>query len=240
MSALAVTPRLDASIQKPVPKTIEKVVFELKAASPKSIELHLDDGQVLSTPYRFEAEKNAPQILVRARAEGYLEREITVTFEQNYTKELSLDKKPTSPVISKQKNDLRRLCSNMMMNNSSHFAHVFRLLKDFGSSSFGRRRLHRWALVCLVCLLGLIPPSRAETLADIYTAAATAFKNKEYQKALMLFQKYRQIRPEAAIEVNIGRCYEKLGDYQNARLHCKIALSQRFVDQSTKKTAKNV
>ena len=101
--ALAVTPLLDASIRKPVPKTIEKVVFELKAASPKSIELHLDDGQVLSTPYRFEAERNAPQIRLRARAEGYLEREITVSFEQNYTKELSLDKKPTSPVISKQK-----------------------------------------------------------------------------------------------------------------------------------------
>ena len=31
----SVTPLLDASIRKPVPKTIEKVVFELKAASPK-------------------------------------------------------------------------------------------------------------------------------------------------------------------------------------------------------------
>ena len=39
-----VASRLDASIQKPVPRVIEKVVFELKAASPKSIELHLEDG----------------------------------------------------------------------------------------------------------------------------------------------------------------------------------------------------
>ncbi|MGB0645623.1 MAG: PEGA domain-containing protein, partial [Bradymonadia bacterium] len=71
----------------------------------------------------------------------------------------------------------------------------------------------------------------------IYQEAVKAFKAGDYTTALTKFQLVNQQRPDPVLDLNIGRCYEKLGNYQSALVHCKIALNHRNTSGATRRTA---
>lgn len=96
-------------------------------------------------------------------------------------------------------------------------------------------RVIRRGIFGLVLLLPLF--SQADDTMQLYTAAVKAFKGGQYKTALLKFQVVNKRRPDPVLELNIGRCHEKLGDYRSALVHCKIALGHRNTSAATRRTA---
>jgi tetratricopeptide (TPR) repeat protein len=83
----------------------------------------------------------------------------------------------------------------------------------------------------------LINVSYADDTMRLYKGAVEAFKAGKYADALEKFKTVNQRRPDPVLDLNIGRCYEKLSDYQSALVHCKIALNHRNTSLATRRTA---
>lgn len=86
--------------------------------------------------------------------------------------------------------------------------------------------------LCLAGLaLGPLAPRVAHAQGDRAQArelsreAAELFKAKNYDAALVKFRAANDLVPHPVLDVNIGRCYEKLKDPTQALAHCKAALN---------------
>ena len=100
---------------------------------------------------------------------------------------------------------------------------------------FRRLRICSWAL--FLCVSVHLNVSFADDTMSLYKGAVEAFKAGHYEAALKKFEVVNRRRPDPVLELNIGRCFEKLGNYQSALVHCKIALSHRNTSSATRRTA---
>ena len=71
---------------------------------------------------------------------------------------------------------------------------------------------------------------------DLAQEAAAAYKDGRFKDAIA-FKAANQLQPDPVLDVNIGRCYEKLGQLSEALLHCKVALSASGANSSVRKAA---
>jgi tetratricopeptide (TPR) repeat protein len=55
--------------------------------------------------------------------------------------------------------------------------------------------------------------------------AAELFRAGQYEAALEKFTEANRLVPHPNLDVNIGRAYEKLEQFDQALIHCKIALN---------------
>ena len=72
---------------------------------------------------------------------------------------------------------------------------------------------------------------------DLAQEAAAAYKDGRFKDAIKAFKAANQLQPDPVLDVNIGRCYEKLGQLSEALLHCKVALSASGANSSVRKAA---
>ena len=100
-----------------------------------------------------------------------------------------------------------------------------------------------WARVwALVLVFGL--PVQAHAQSDVTKAQAlnregtAAYRAKDYALALEKFKAANALVPNPTFDVNIGRCHEKLGQFAQALVHCKIALNATSAIGATRATAK--
>jgi hypothetical protein len=73
---------------------------------------------------------------------------------------------------------------------------------------------------------------------ELARSAATAYKAGKYKEAIAAFREANKLQPDPRLDINIGRCFEKLGQFAEALLHCKIALNARSSDASAKSAAR--
>ena len=83
----------------------------------------------------------------------------------------------------------------------------------------------------------LINVGYADDTMRLYKSAVEAFIAGKYTDALEKFKIVNQRRPDPVLDLNIGRCFEKLSNYQSALVHCKIALNHRNTSLATRRTA---
>ncbi|MGB0645622.1 MAG: serine/threonine protein kinase [Bradymonadia bacterium] len=76
--------------EKPIPTV---VTVELKAGFPEEIQLALDNGETVPTPYSMEAEQNSASIEIRAFAKGFEDKTLTINFDKNVQLAIILKKK---------------------------------------------------------------------------------------------------------------------------------------------------
>ncbi|MSP72527.1 MAG: PEGA domain-containing protein [Myxococcales bacterium] len=99
------------------------------------------------------------------------------------------------------------------------------------------------AIALLIGLLLLSVDVFAATADDVAEArrlgqeAAVAFRDKRFDEALELFQQANALVPHANLEVNVGRSYEALGQFDLALVHCKMALNAPGVPAPTRAAA---
>lgn len=109
-----------------------------------------------------------------------------------------------------------------------------------------RPKIFRGPLICALVLLALAvisaPASAQDSKADQARAlslkAAEAFKAKRHAEALELFEQANALVPHPNLEVNIGRCYEALGQPEQALAHCRAALEAPTVPEVTASAAR--
>jgi hypothetical protein len=73
--------------------------------------------------------------------------------------------------------------------------------------------------------------------AQLAGKGAKAYRDKRYEEALAHFRAANQIVPHPNLDVNIGRCYLKLGQPEQAIINCKIALNAPGVPSATRAAA---
>ncbi len=99
----------------------------------------------------------------------------------------------------------------------------------------------------LVFLLLLLTAPLAYAASDAEVArarqlsaeAADLFRDGKHAEALEKFEKANRIVPHPNLDVNIGRCHEALGRYDEALLHCKIALNAPTTPAPTRLAARS-
>ncbi len=64
------------------------------------------------------------------------------------------------------------------------------------------------------------------------------YKAGKYAEALEQFKQANALRPNPTLDVNIGKCHERLGQLNEALLHCKIALNARRAPAAVRKAAR--
>jgi len=67
--------------------------------------------------------------------------------------------------------------------------------------------------------------------------AAELFRAGQYEAALEKFTEANRLMPHPNLDVNIGRAYEKLEQFDQALIHCKIALNAPGVPEATRSAA---
>ncbi|MEE2755276.1 MAG: PEGA domain-containing protein [Myxococcota bacterium] len=77
----------------------------------------------------------------------------------------------------------------------------------------------------------------AKSAVDFAQSAAKAYKAGQYLEAISAFKEANKRQPDPILDINIGRCYEKLGRFADALLHCKIALSASPPNSQARKAA---
>jgi len=68
-------------------------------------------------------------------------------------------------------------------------------------------------------------------------AGAEAFRAKSWDEALAAFKEANALVPHPNLDVNIGRTYEALAQFDQAMIHCKIALNAPGVPEATRQAA---
>jgi len=99
----------------------------------------------------------------------------------------------------------------------------------------------RWVLFTLILCVGsqgFAQSAAKPTAVSLAKKAAAAYKMGNYAAAIQALQEANRIEPDPVLDINIGRCYEKLGKFSEALLHCKIALNARSSDAGTQAAAK--
>ncbi len=102
----------------------------------------------------------------------------------------------------------------------------------------------RRALWCLLWLVAALPaaalaasPDEVKQARELSRQGADAFRTEKYEQALGFFREANRLVPHPNLDVNIGRCYEALGQPDQAMVHCKIALNAPGVPSSTRQAA---
>jgi hypothetical protein len=104
-----------------------------------------------------------------------------------------------------------------------------------------RRVVARAALAAALCgpPAALAAPKQDVAAArTLSRAGAQAFRAADYETAIAKFQAANRLVPHPNLDVNIGRSYEKLGQPEQALVHCKIALNAPGVPAGTRKAAR--
>lgn len=108
----------------------------------------------------------------------------------------------------------------------------------------------RTALSLTLCLLvgalatGAPRPAAAQTAderaraRELSQQAALLFKRNDYAGALTRFREANRLVPHPVLDVNIGRCYEKLDDPAQALAHCKAALNSEGAPDAVREAAR--
>ncbi len=92
-------------------------------------------------------------------------------------------------------------------------------------------------IVCLLAPPAWSAPDDVRRARDLSQEASKAFRAKQYEKALAKFREANRLVPHANLDVNIGRCYEALGQPDQALVHCKVALNAPSVPAPTRQAA---
>lgn len=80
-------------------------------------------------------------------------------------------------------------------------------------------------------------PQQIERARQMSAAGAEAFRAKSWDEALAAFKEANTLVPHPNLDVNIGRTYEALGQFDQAMIHCKIALNAPGVPEATRQAA---
>jgi hypothetical protein len=100
-------------------------------------------------------------------------------------------------------------------------------------------------LVLLLTLSLCSPAALAASDAEVARArqlsseGADLFRDGKYAQALEKFERANRIVPHPNLDVNIGRCHEALGRFDEALLHCKIALNAATTPAPTRLAARS-
>jgi len=81
-------------------------------------------------------------------------------------------------------------------------------------------------------------PSDQTQAVEFARSAAQAYKEGRYEDAIRDFQAANKLQPDPTLDINIGRCYEKLNKIPEALLHCKIALNARSASSKVRTAAR--
>lgn len=84
---------------------------------------------------------------------------------------------------------------------------------------------------------GQAEESDQQTFKDLTRRGAQAFQQKDYAQAVELFEKAYAIRPIPNLLYNIGRVYEKKGDFEKAISHYEQFINQPDVDIKARRDA---
>ncbi len=90
--------------------------------------------------------------------------------------------------------------------------------------------------ILLVPLVG--NEAHGKSAVEFAKSAAAAYKAGQFVDAIKDFKEANKRQPDPILDINIGRCYEKLGRFADALLHCKIALSASPPNSQARKAAK--
>lgn len=86
--------------------------------------------------------------------------------------------------------------------------------------------------------LALAQPADTEEEARVLAKeAAKAFRDGDFHVALARFQAANALVPHPTLQVNIGRSFEKLGQWENALDACRAVLAQPALPEATSKAA---
>jgi len=80
-------------------------------------------------------------------------------------------------------------------------------------------------------------PHEIERARQMSAAGAEAVRAKSWDEALAAFKEANALVPHPNLDVNIGRTYEALGQFDQAMIHCKIALNAPGVPEATRQAA---
>lgn len=106
-----------------------------------------------------------------------------------------------------------------------------------------RRPIVSLALLALALLAATGPargaaPEEVESARRLGREGAELYRAGDYAEALRRFEEANRLVPHPNLEVNIGRCYEQLGQLDRALLHCKVALAAPGVPEPTRRAAR--
>lgn len=94
------------------------------------------------------------------------------------------------------------------------------------------------ALCLLVAAAQAATPDDVKRARDLSREGAAAFRAEKFEVALARFREANRLVPHPNLDVNIGRCYEALGQPDQALVHCKIGLNAQGVPESTRQAAR--
>ncbi len=102
------------------------------------------------------------------------------------------------------------------------------------------RHFCRAGLVALCFLVSPVwaAPDDVKRARELSREAAVAFLAKNFEAALTKFREANRLVPHPNLDVNIGRCYEALGQPDQAMVHCKIGLNAPGVPDATRQAAR--
>ncbi len=93
----------------------------------------------------------------------------------------------------------------------------------------------------LLLLFGLqawaASPADVARARELSKEGADAFRAKDFETALARFREANRLVPHPNLDVNIGRCYEAMGQPDQGLVHCKIALNAPGVPEPTRQAA---
>ena len=98
-------------------------------------------------------------------------------------------------------------------------------------------------LFCIIAMF-FAPPAWSQSGSDAQRALSlgkagfTLYKSGQYAEALEKFKAANALRPNPTLDVNIGKCHERLGQLNEALLNCKIALNARRAPAAVRKAAR--
>jgi hypothetical protein len=115
-------------------------------------------------------------------------------------------------------------------------------LRERSAVSTAARTRCLLSLCALLLALGPLPthaatPEETTRARELGQEAAELFRSEQYEAALEKFTEANRLVPHPNLDVNIGRAYEKLGQADQALIHCKIALNAPGVPDATRAAA---
>ncbi len=91
--------------------------------------------------------------------------------------------------------------------------------------------------LCLLLLVSFAHAGPNDEARALSQQASKHFRAGEFEPALEKFRAANRLVPHPVLDVNIGRCYEKLGQPDQALVHCKVALNAAGIPANLRKAA---